>query len=316
MSVEQKILYNGSTGGSCPNPIVKDIRYEQVSTRRVISIFSQPYLQVMNNNIKKLIFFNILFYINNFSVIFLIYKFEMIDIVAIWFFTPFILILFTTSMIEISNQTNLKPIKKLSLIDFLIRVIVLIINFLAISELIYLKLEYLILIEVIFMLVNITIELNIYKKMSLIIYKDKTIDEDLLSSKEVNDLIKDLANEQTILRNKFPDEKEEILKSYKLTSIMGYSNLLMLLLIVGGVIAFELFGEVHGLKVLLVALLLVGIYFHLTNKKFTLFYGDDSNQIKIKLRDNTSFLFGLTIIYVLHGYIYVGTGTFNFLESS
>ena len=85
---------------------------------------------------------NILFYINNFIVIILSNTSGLDDIAAIWFFTPFVLILFTTAMVESSRGKQFNQLKKLSFLDFVLRCIIVVVNFLAISGIVELPFHY------------------------------------------------------------------------------------------------------------------------------------------------------------------------------
>jgi len=126
-------------------------------------------------------------------------------------------------------------------------------------------------------------------------------------------LCEDYATDQSILYNKTPNEKEEIKGVYQSTFFVGYSYVLIFLLIGIVTFAFNFFGEQYRILILTIAFLLLGIYLYLTNKKFTLFLTDRNQRKKMSLRDNISFIIGLSIIYILQGYIHIGTGTFNFL---
>ncbi|MBY0097893.1 hypothetical protein [Mesobacillus maritimus] len=265
----------------------------------------------MGQKIKKLMLVNILFYINNFILIILSNTSGLEDLAAIWFFTPFVLILFTTSMLESSRRTQVKQLKRFSLLDFILRCIIVIINFLVISGFIKLEYLYLIVLGIIFMIVNLYLERKINKQIQLHHLQNK--DEIGLTKKEIDDLCEDYATDQSILYNKTPNEKEEIKGVYKSTFFVGYSYVLIFLLIGIGTFAFNFFGEQNRIIILTIAFLLLGIYFYLTNKKFTLFLTDRKQRKKISLRDNISFIVGLSIIYIMQGYIHIGTGTFNFL---
>ena len=148
----------------------------------------------MKRNLKSLIIFNVTFYMNNFILIVLTNIFGSKDIAALWFFTPFIVILFTTSMIEIPKRKSIASIKKLSLLDFTLRCIILIVNFLALSQLIDIGFTNLIILGIIFMGVNIYIEWIMHKELRLLYNKE--VDEDLLTKKELNALIDDFANDK------------------------------------------------------------------------------------------------------------------------
>ncbi|KAF0815566.1 hypothetical protein KIS4809_5685 [Bacillus sp. ZZV12-4809] len=266
----------------------------------------------MDKKIKKLMVVNSSFYINNFIVIILSNISGMEDIAAIWFFTPFVLILFTTSLVESSRGKQFNQLKKLSILDFALRCIIVVVNFLAISGIVELPFHYLIVLGIIFMTLNVYLEWKIHKQIHLH-YLQNNKDEGLLTKKDLDDLCEDYAAEQSILHNKSPNEKEEIKSIYRSVFFVGYSYVLIFLLIGIGTFAFNFFGEKNTIILFIIAFLLLGIYFYLTNKKFTLFLTDRNQRKKISLRDNITFIIGLSIIYILQGYIHIGTGTFNFL---
>lgn len=251
-------------------------------------------------------FFNLLFYINNFLVIFLANYYGLKDIAALWFFTPVILILFTTSIIESSISGF---VKKLSFLDFGLRVIALLVNFIAISGMIELSFTFLIGIGIIFFAFNISLEWIIYKQLD----QHEKLKEDLLTKKEIKDLVEDYSNTKSILKDKSPIEKEEIQIAYQSTILVGYSYAMIFLLVAGGTFAFEFFGEQNRIIVLMIAFLILGVYFYITIRKLDYFYKGSGKGKKINLRDNLTFIIGLSIIYILQGYIHIGTGTFNFL---
>lgn len=266
----------------------------------------------MDKKIKRLMLVNILFYINNFIVIILSNTSGLEDIAAIWFFTPFVLILFTTAMVESSRGKQFNQLKKLSFLDFVLRCIIVVVNFLAISGIVELPFHYLIVLGIIFMTLNVYLEWKIDKQIHLH-HLQNNKDEGLPTKKDLDDLCEDYATDQSILYNKSPNEKEEIKSIYRSVFFVGYSYVLIFLLIGIGTFAFNFFGEKNRIIILIIAFLLLGIYFYLTNKKFTLFLTDRNQRKKISLRDNITFIIGLSIIYILQGYIHIGTGTFNFL---
>ncbi|MFH4342875.1 hypothetical protein WAI93_19295, partial [Acinetobacter baumannii] len=157
---------------------------------------------------------------------------EFKEIAAIWFFSPFVVILFTTFMFESLNRKMTNQLKQLSVIDFLLRCTILLINFLGVSGIIYLTFNHLILLGIIFMTVNVYLEWRMYKKLLLLNLQNKKTDEAPLTRREIDDLCEDYAKEQSILRDKSPNEKEEIRSIYKSTFFVGCSYALILLLIV------------------------------------------------------------------------------------
>lgn len=268
----------------------------------------------MKKKTKSLMVINLLFYLNNFVVIILTSIFGLEGLGALWFFSPFIFIFFTTTMIESTNKDILKPVKRIALIDFILRIIFVFINYFTIIEMFNIKTTYIIVINIIFLVANFLIELKMHKLICLYSSRKEKIEDDLLSINEIDDLLDDYySSKQSILKDKKPEEKEEINNVYKVTSIVGYSYVLIFFLIGGVLFGFEFFGEKYRHVTLFIAFILLVIYFYFTNLKIFLFYKDRSQSKKVELRDNITFLIGLSIIYILQGYVHIGTGTFNFL---
>jgi len=261
----------------------------------------------MGKKIKTLTLFNALFYVNNYILIVLTNAFGLEGIVALWFLTPFILILFTTLLLEIKKERLPRSVKRLAVLDFALRCIVLIINFIVLSELILIPFVYLIGLGMIFMVLNIYIEWKMYKQLLSIPIEDE------LTKQEIDDVIKDYTNDKTIMVGKPPAERKEINAAFHTLTYAGYSMLLTFLLIVGSILSFSIFEEKGRLVIMVITFLLLAIYFYLTERKLQLFYMDKKCRQKISIRDNLTFLIGLSIIYILQGYIHIGTGTFNFL---
>ena len=262
----------------------------------------------MKNKLRKLLLFNFLFYANNFLVIILAETIGLNGMAAVWFFTPFILIFFTTGLLEGSVNERFSSFKYLSFLDLGLRFLILILNFIALSGMINLSFAYLIAIGVLVMAINIYLEWKLYRLLLPEHHSD-----DLLTKSEIKALTNDFVNDKTLLQDKSPTEKEEINNSFLSTVLVGYSYILIFLLVGGGIFAFEFLGEQNRFIVLAIAILLLGIYFLLTDKKLTMFFEDPSHRKRITIRDNLTFTIGLSIIYVLQGYIHIGTGTFNFL---
>lgn len=262
----------------------------------------------MKNKLRRLMLFNFLFYANNLLVIMLVETIGLNGMAALWFFSPFVFIFFTTGLLEgsISEKTN--SFKKLSIFDLGLRLLIIILNFVALSGMIKLSFLYLIAIGVLFLVTNIYLEWKLYRLLVSEHHSD-----DLLTKSEIKELTNDFVNEKTFLQDKSPTEKEQINNSILSTVLVGYTYILIFLLVGGGIFAFEVFGEQYRFIVLAIAILLLGIYFLITDKKLSMALDDPSERKRITIRDNLTFTIGLSIIYVLQGYIHIGTGTFNFL---
>lgn len=258
---------------------------------------------------QHLIIANLIFYLNNFLLIILINRFALKGLLGLWFFTPFIFILFTTHVLEQSKHQITREIRALSIIDLVIRAIVLVINFIVISELINLNLNYLLIINSVFLMINMSGEWTIRKKIQL----NQLTDEEPLPRHIMNLILRDYASKQMILKNKTIEQQTEIKKSFSLAALVGYSNVLIVFLIVGGIFSFAVFGKVYRLITLIVALLTMLFYLHLVDRKLLLFFEDTVKSKKINYRDNVTLIIAISIIYYLQGFVHIGTGTFNFL---
>lgn len=275
--------------------------------------FLKRYTSNMIMNVKKILWFNLFFYVNNFILIFLMNYFEGTSLLAIWYFTPFIIILLTTSMLESLSRIQSSSTKRLIIMDFVIRVLALCIHFILLSYLVSFSLHTLLLLEISFMLFNSVIEYIIYRKISLTLIEDIDPKIECLSSRKVDDLIKKYVDDQTYLKEPFTDQKRESQESFRLAVLSGYSYMLICLIIGGGIFAFELFGEGYQVLVVIAATITLKCYFYLTEEKLLLFYKDSDSRRKVKLRDNLTLTIGIAIVYILQGYVHIGTGTFNFL---
>lgn len=228
---------------------------------------------------------------------------------SLWLFTPFIFILFTTSIIEDVKGKSFVRIKKMSIIDMVLRSSILVINFLVLSKLIHINLGSLITINVVFMTLNFYVEWSIHGR--LLNHQSKSIKGNVLT-KEKKNLINDYVHDKKKLKNKIPTEKEGMIKSSHSVVYVGYSNILIAILVGGGIYSLSFFSIQNRWIVFLVAYLLLIVYLTLAEKKVRTFYKDENKRRTIKLRDNTTFIIGMSIIYVLQGVVYIEESTFNF----
>lgn len=247
---------------------------------------------------------------NNFILILLISIFGLNGVGALWFFTPFIFILFTTSVIEEVKEKSLVTIKKMSILDIVLRCTMLVINFLVLSKLIHLSFGILIVINVVFMILNFYVEWSMHKR--LLHYKSENATDAVLTKEEIDHLIDDYVHDRKMLKNKTPDEKKEIIKSFHSVIYVGYSNVLIAILVGVGVFSLGFFDTQNRWIVFLVAFLLVVAYLTLAKKKISTFYQNEDQRKLINLRDNITFIIGIAIIYIMQGVIYIEESTFNF----
>ena len=231
-------------------------------------------------------------------------------IAALWFFTPFLFILFTTSIIEDVKEKSLVTIKKMSILDLTLRCTVLVINFLVLSKLIHISFGILIAVNIIFMTLNFYVEWSMHKR--LLQYKPKNTTDDVLTKEEIYNLIDDYVHDKKILKNKTPVEKKDIIRGFHSVIYVGYSNILTAILVGVGVFSLGFFDIQNRWIVFLVAFLILVIYLTLAEKKVRTFYQNEDQGKRINLRDNITFIIGLSIIYILQGVIIVGESTLNF----
>lgn len=238
----------------------------------------------------KLIFSSIFYYISIFILILLSHFYGLQGFVALWFFIPLVFLLFTTSIIEISNNKITHAIKALAILDFLIRCLLLIVTYLAVSSLISLSFALQISVGLFSLLLNLLLGWRMHQYFRF--YKDN----DELTKEEINYVIKDYTNEQKILLNKSSDEQQEIKRAHKMNVYSGYSTLITLLIILGGIIGFSVWGIKYRVIIIICAYILLMTYFYLTGKKLSLLYANEKQQRKVAFKDNFSYLIGILII--------------------
>lgn len=255
----------------------------------------------------KLIFSSIFYYVSIFLLIVLSHFYGLQGFVAIWFFTPFVFLLFTTSIVEISTRKINHSIKALAIVDFLIRCLLLIVTYLAISNFINLSFALQISLGLFSLLLNLLIGWRMYH------YFRFYIDNDELTKEEIDYVIKDYTNEQKILLNKSSDEQQEIKRAHRMNVYSGYSTLITLLIILGGIIGFSIWGIKYRVMIIIFACILLMAYFYLTGKKLSLLYANEKQQRKAAFKDNFSYLIGILIIYILQGTIHIETRDLNIM---
>lgn len=255
--------------------------------------------------ISNLIFTSTFYYISIFVLVSLSHFYELKGFIALWFFIPLVILLFTTAVVEMSNSKKKKSIKIIAIVDFLIRCLLLIITYLAISNIINLSFTIQLGLAFFFLLLNLLLGWRIYG--SLRFYVDK----DALTKEEIKYAVKDYANEQKILINKSSKEQEEIKRVHQMHVYLGYSKLLTLIIILGGIIGFNIGGIEFRIIIIISASLLLMIYFYLTEQKISLLCADKKKQRKVSFKDNFTYLIGILIIYILQGIIHIETGDLN-----
>ncbi|MDQ2086710.1 hypothetical protein RBH29_09760 [Herbivorax sp. ANBcel31] len=271
----------------------------------------------MKYKIKSLMFLNLIFYINIISVVILTKTFGLEGIVALWFFTPIIFLMFTTSIVESSNKKALISVKKIAVLDFLLRVIVLLLMYVFINiELQHINLSILIFICTVFAIINIFLELKMYKFICNYTFKTNDIEETTLTNEEVEYLTNSYYsnNKDKLLANVEEKEKKDFENIYEATKLLGYSTYIMLFLYIGILLGFLLLGKQYRIITIFISFVFLALYFYFTNLKLKLFYYKNNKKcLNITLRDNTTFAISIGIICVLQGFVHIETGTLNIL---
>ncbi|GAF63467.1 hypothetical protein BTS2_0358 [Bacillus sp. TS-2] len=144
-------------------------------------------------------------------------------------------------------------------------------------------------------------QLYLYQRIS-----KEQVSEFFLTSEERKEIIEKMIDNSEWLEN------ESNQKLAKASSSIGYSLVLLLMLVGGGIAAFEWFGIEGRTTVIIIATLLLGFYFYFSYKKLIIFQSQHYRDW-LTIRDNLSTIIGLSIIYMLQGFVHIGTSTFNFL---
>jgi len=146
----------------------------------------------MKNMIKKLLALNIIYYLNNYLYVFLESKYGIDGFIGLWSFSPYIFILFTGFIMESSFRKTYKKIKEKAILDMLLRVVALFINYyITTFQLGSLIFNLLIGLEISIMSVNIFLEIKMYKEINLIIENKHHIEQDILTNQEMKTVIKE-----------------------------------------------------------------------------------------------------------------------------
>ena len=267
----------------------------------------------MKNRISILIVLNIVYYINNFLYTFVKVIFGINGILEFWAFSPYFFIFFTTFVAESSYSKVFNKIKIEARIDLCLRIIAMFVNF-YISTLkfgeVWFKLF--IFLELLLMSINIYLELRMYNISNKFISNNKILEDEILSKEELNMVIEDYYfNDKINLLNSGMDAKKEIKETFKLSSLVGYSKVLLYVLIVGIAPGVRFAGENYRILMLLIIFIIFTLYIYIACKKLSLFYKDEKVLKKIFIRDNISCFLGLCVLYISEGILYINTGSFN-----
>ena len=223
----------------------------------------------MKQKVKVVFLMNILFYI-----FIVIHKYFIEDSVPQVLF--YMALCFSTAMIDIERKYE-KDVMLLSLIDFFIRIIALIIHF---SLIFYNDTKY---ITVALFFINIIIEIILYKKV-----KEGKDGEQRVKQEDLNKFIKQY-RENELAYNNYDDNLVRIMSDLE---ICGKSNILLILLLVILIISKFIFDNFKPFIFFIIVLATVLIYYH-----FILFNKISSSTIRRKRNNILMFIIGYIIIF-------------------
>ena len=241
----------------------------------------------MKKKAKYLILFNFIFYI-----FIVLHNFYVDDNVPQVLF--YMSLFFSTIVLEQTYRNRIDKLKTFSLIDFLIRVVVLIIHF---ATLIFnfdiLKINA---ITTILFIVNIIIE-------GIIVNKVKDMKEDKvkeIQQKDINKFIDDFYSGNINYYVMGIDLKGEVTNIIKATEISGKNTIILIIsfiLLFTSRFIYEHFTKFVFIGILLIVPL-VYILFKLSYKMISIVYSDDKERKRRNYLNMITFLIGYVILFV------------------
>lgn len=216
---------------------------------------------------------------------------------------------------ESSFKKTYKKIKRKAILDMLLRVVALFINYyITTFEFGSLMFNLLIGLEISIMSVNIFLEIKMYKEINLIIENKRHIEQDILTNEEMKTVIKDYYHlDKSIFRNLDIDKRYEIDKVFKLISLVGTTMVLIYVLYFSIIISFMFIGKEYRIVPSIIIFIAFIIYQYLNYIKLNLFYKDNKLANKVYFRDGILFTVGLSILYVSEAIIYINMSGFNII---
>ncbi|CAM2888617.1 hypothetical protein HAHI6034_01505 [Hathewaya histolytica] len=266
----------------------------------------------MEKIVLRLIFLNIVYYLNNFLYVFIDKQFGIDGFLVFWAFSPYILIILSGLLLENLHLKTLKKVRKIVVIDLVLRVVSVFINYYSTSfKFKNINFISLILVEIIIMLINIFLEFKIYRHVK---YSSKNEEEEYtpLSNEESKDIIqKYYIDDNFDYSNSNIEDRKEIDKLFRLIKLVGYSTVMVYSFPIIISLGLRILGERYRLAVLFIVVIIFFINLYLNYIKLTLYYIDEKMCKKIYIRDNVSVIIGILILFIYDGIININTGGYN-----
>ena len=253
----------------------------------------------MKKKIRSLILFNSIFY-----VFILLHKFYTDDNVPQVIFYMFLS--FSSILLEEVFRNKINELKLGVSIDFIIRLIVLIIHFITLISGINIKLSCIII--SMFWIVNTIIELILLKSNNM---QERDIEN--INKKEVNKFIEDFISKKIdylLIGINFAEEIKLIINALIAS---GKSNILIIVISILVFISrfiYENFPQFIFIPILII-IPLIYILSNLTYKMNEAIYEDYNYKIKKSRIDNVTFTIGYIILFVYSVFLYDKLGYFN-----
>lgn len=253
----------------------------------------------MKRKAKFLIVFNILFYVFIF-----INKYYIYDDVAQTLF--YMALFFSSIFLEETFKKKIKKLEAYSLIDFLIRIGVLMLHFTAL--IFKINISKVNLITAILFIVNIIIEIIILDKV-----KDISEDEsEIVKQKDINKFIKDFKSNKLDYYKIGTELREEIAFMINAIEISGKSTLVIIILAI--LVFIFRFFYAHFVKLIFIPILLIilllHILFKLSNQTSSIVYNNEYRR-KRNYIDIITFVIGYIILFCAEVIFYGEMGYFH-----
>jgi hypothetical protein len=252
----------------------------------------------MKRKVKLLMILNLIYYLNNFLYTYVKIKYNVINIFDLWAFLPYFLVLLTTFFIESSLSLKRDNIKVMSIIDLCIRILALFVNYYAT----FFKFKdnnfkASFSLEIIMVLINIFLELKIYKKTTSIEFDGeyrKFKNESIAIDSKV---YKELKNE----------DKKSLMVNMGICKITCFAQFFL----TGAIM--RRFGINYRITFMMVLIILFIFYLQISYYTYNSFCTDKKALIKFYTRDNFTFFISLLILFYTEEFLYINTSSYNFI---
>jgi hypothetical protein len=252
----------------------------------------------MKRKMKLLMILNLIYYLNNFFYTYIKIKYNISGIFDLWAFSPYFLVLFTTFFMEsiLSQKTDI--IKVMSIIDLSIRILALFVNYYAAFFKFKdnnFKLSFSL--EVIMILINIFLELKIYKKIA-----------DMGSSGEYGKIKNEnIAHDSKIYKELKNEDKKVLMVNIGICKIVFFTQFFL----TGAIM--RRFGTNYRIIFIIVLIILFIYYLQISYYTYNSFSIDKKVLIKFYTRDNSTFFISLLILLYTEEFLYINTSSYNFI---